>query len=92
MNEFLNESKKGPNEFDKKIIDYIEGHSWLSYEGKEDNTLSFSTRDNGSVSAERYSPIDYKEAKRICEQKSGKIRPARQKGERRTFPKHINYY
>jgi hypothetical protein len=63
--EFLNESKFKENQLDDQIINYITKNSWLSYDGKEDNKLIFSTRQNGSVYHEKHSPVDYKEAQRI---------------------------
>lgn len=60
--EFINESIKYD---DKEIIDFITTNSYFDYEGKDDDTLKFATRKNGSVSSETASNLDIAEANRI---------------------------
>lgn len=61
---FENQSRK-TNPIVNDIIRFVEKYSWLTYHQIDDNILTFSTRDHGSVYHEKYSHIDYIEAKRI---------------------------
>lgn len=53
----------------EQIIRFIEKNSFQSLDGDldemDDNVLEFTTREHGDVGAERFSPIDYKDAQDI---------------------------
>lgn len=60
--QILNEAIK---ENDKDIIEFVKKNSWLDYDGKEGDTLLFSTRNHGDVYNEKYGKEDAIEGKRI---------------------------
>ena len=51
--------------FKIEITKYIENETCFDFDGIEDDIIYFSTRENGNVHEEEFSPIDYREAIRI---------------------------
>lgn len=53
------------DEYKKEIIDFVKKNSYFDFEAEGDETLNFSTRQNGSVSSETASDKDITEAKSL---------------------------
>lgn len=77
----VDENKFVKKYFDK-IVEFVNQNSMVDFDLEsdiDDNSIDFSTRENGDVGAEQYSPVDYAEAKRL-----GSLIEAK-------FPAHVEY-
>ena len=53
------------NDVMKRAKDFIGANSWFSFDGDDDGTMSFSTREHGNVCDEEPGEADIAEARRL---------------------------